>query len=150
MELLEGTNPGKGNRMSTKIGLQIVTCYDENNANHRDGDLVRAVHLHTTAGLAELKRAVMTAAGYDVEEEFDAFETDPRYLGPAGAGQVIDASIGRANGMFEAGMTIVGRLVDVRVTKGNDTPNGDYYRKYQWAVVEESEQDQVAKLEWTE
>ncbi len=140
-ELLEGVNPGKGNRMSTKVGMQIVTIYDEANTQHREGDVVKAVHLHTTAGLSELKRQVMQSAGYEVEEEFDAFEE-------GNEGALIDASLGRDNAFFQAGFTIVGRLVDVRVSKGNDTGSGDYYRKYSWAVVDEAEQDLVAKPEW--
>lgn len=141
VELIEGVNPGKGNRMSTKIGMEIHTLYDPNNANHREGDLVRAVHLHTTAGLSELKRQVMGSAGYETEKEFDTFEE-------GNEGALIDASLGRDNAFFQAGFTIVGRLVDCSVSKGNDTHDGDYYRKYSWAVVDETEQDQVIKPAW--
>lgn len=146
LELLEGVNPGKGNRMSTKVGCEVVDVYDNSdgtpNLEHKIGDSVKQVHLHTTAGLSELKRQVFAAAGYETEEEFDAFESG------GNEGALIDASLGRDNAFYQAGFSIVGRLVDVRVMKGNDTGGGDYYRKYQWAVVAEAEQDAVLRPEW--
>jgi hypothetical protein len=74
----------------------------------------------------------MSAAGFESEASFDVFDPE---------GGFIEACVGAANTYSEQGMTIVGRLVDCEVRRGNTTPDGaDYYREFSWAVVPDDQQ----------
>jgi hypothetical protein len=135
---VEGLNPGNGNE-SFKATLQVLDADDEGFKSHNAGDTVTVVFLLTgkggTAGLGRTKSFVMAAAGFEDESAFDAFDD---------TGEFIDSVTGTVNAFSEAGHTIVGRVVDCKVTRGNATPDGDYYREYAWAVVADDEPEQAA------
>jgi hypothetical protein len=133
----EGHNPGKGTQ-SYKIALTIVGMADregnelQSNSFHHVGDTVNAIFMLTTAaGLSRVKSFVVASSGFVDEEQYDAVDPD---------GEFIEATVGAKNDFSEKGFTIVGRLVDCEVTRGNATPEGDYYREYAWGVVAEEEQ----------
>jgi hypothetical protein len=68
------------------------------------------------SGQSRMKAFAMAAAGYDDEQQFNA-------------------------SAFEHESQLIGRLVDVKVTRGNPTKDGtDYYREFAWGVVPEDEQ----------
>ena len=140
----EGHNPGKGTQ-SYKVTLAIVAMADRegnelaNNTFHNVGDTVNAIFMLTTAaGLSRVKAFVIAGSGFSEEEAFDAFDPE---------GEFIDATVGAKNDFSEKGLTIVGRLVDCVVTRGNATPEGDYYREYAWGVVPDAEQESVLSIE---
>jgi hypothetical protein len=142
LECEEGYNQGT-DRHSFKAKCEIVMVDDVGEKSHAAGDVVQFMQLisgkSATAGLPRVKAFVMASAGYEDEDEFDAFDPD---------GEFIDATTGTANGYSEAELTIVGRLVDCKVTRGNALADGtDYYREYAWSVVPEEEQDAVGKVE---
>lgn len=126
----ETVNPGTGNE-SFKAHLKVLAL---DNEDHKEGDTVVAIFsTKAKAGLSRIKSLVMFASGYEDESEFDAFDPD---------GEFIEACAEYANSYSEAGLTIVGRIVDCEVRKGKATPEGDdFYREYDWAVVPEDEQE---------
>ena len=137
----EGHNPGKGTD-SFKSTHEIVDLDEEAAKHHKIGDVVfftqRIGGNGASSGLARVKAFIMSAAGFEDEAEYDAF--DP-------AGEYIDACTGTANEYSDKGI-VIGRVVDCMVSRGNATADGqDYYREYAWAVVEDSDdaQDTVFK-----
>jgi len=100
---------------------------------HAIGDTVCA--LHATVGDAAIfgredtKRMVMAVAGYESEEEYDAFDPEGFYIDCV-QGIVTDYKMG-----------LEGRLVRARVTARKPDNKGSYYRSYEWQVVPEDEQD---------
>jgi hypothetical protein len=146
IEKEQGHNAGKGTD-SYKTKFEIVELHDEDAAKHHNvGDVVIVFQLISgkaaVAGLPRVKSQVMAEAGYEDEDEYDAFDPD---------GLFIDATTGATNEYSEAGLTTIGRLVDCQVTRGNATPDGhDYYREYAWGVVPEEEQDTTPKAEFSQ
>ncbi len=130
-ECVEGHNPGTGTD-SFKVKLEVVES-DGSDANS-EGENVLALFLVSgkggQAGLSRVKSFVMAAAGYDDEEAFNEFDPE---------GEFIDSCTGAQNEFSDMG-GVAGRLVDCRVTRGNATPTGDYYREYSWAPVGDDEQ----------
>ena len=149
----EGYNPGK-RRDSYKTSLHVVSA--EDGSETRAGSSCTVVSFLTPAGLSELKRFAMHAAGFGPtlaqrasgdnvrarliagEEQYDALDES---CGHQGA--ILEASTGVANGA----PSLVGRLVDVVVARGKPVVNpqtgaetGDYYRVYTWGVVPEDVQ----------
>lgn len=125
----EGHNPGKGTD-SHKKSLEIVELDETAEKNHTAGDHVMVVDLISgkggPTGLGRVKAFTMAAAGFESEEEYDAFDPD---------GEFIDSTC------VEGG-PLTGRLVACKVTRGNPTPDGnDYYRVYAWATVDEESQE---------
>lgn len=138
LEKEQGHNPGKGTD-SYKTKFEIVDLDDVAEKSHSVGDTVIVFQLISgkaaTAGLPRVKSQIMAEAGFESEEGYDVFDPE---------GLFIDASVGTVNEFSEAGLTTIGRLVDVTVTRGNTMQDGtDYYREFAWAVVPEEEQDQV-------
>jgi hypothetical protein len=151
----EGHNPGK-RRDSYKVTLHVEDAAEGSTTTV--GTVCTMVSLHTNAGLSELKRFAFHAAGFGptldqrqsdptaakrlaVEGEAKYNELEEASFGYQGA--ILEASAGHANGA----PSIVGRLVDVSVSRGKDVvnqqtgqPTGDYYRSYVWGVVPEDEQ----------
>lgn len=131
----QGFNPGTGTE-SFKANLEVVDAAD--GSANAPGDNVMVIELLSgkamQSGMARTKAFIVAASGYDGDAEYDAFSPD---------GGHIDAVLGIANSY--ASQTIVGRLVDCRVSRGKpvkaDAPNGDYYRIYEWAPVEEAKQE---------
>lgn len=94
-------------------------------------------------GYQRSKAYIVAAAGFESDAEYDAF--DPN-------GDFAQAVTGTANAYSQEGYGIVGRLVRVRVSRGNDVidkvtkqPTGDYYREYSWSPIPEENQDQTKK-----
>ena len=153
-EVATGHNPKKGTE-SHKLTLEVVEILDEGNTQHAVGDFVQPVFITAgpghLSGLPRVKAATMAIAGYDDEQEYDAFDPD---------GFFIDATAHESNDFStlayppteeEAAIAgIIGRVVYCKVTKGNDIPDsgGDYYREYEWGVVpdEAEEQDMKPKI----
>jgi len=129
VELIEATNPGTL-KESVKMHVKPLELVG---SEYHEGTQMLCLFMRTTAGLGELKRAVRYAAGFESVDEFDTFDPD---------GEFIDACVGAVNAFSEAGITVIGRIVDCKVTRGKDTGDGDWYRQYQWSVVPEDEQDQ--------
>ena len=151
----EGYNPGK-RRETYKVTVVVRDASE--GADTPIGTSCTVVHFMTPAGLGELKRLAMAAAGYgptladralgkinlkeamkDAEEKFDSVDESFGYQGA-----ILEASAGKANGA----PTLVGRVVDVTVTRGKDVPNpqtgaptGDFFRLYVWGTVPDDEQD---------
>lgn len=138
LECVEGCNPGT-NVESFKTTLEIVDL-EEPNEHHKRGQRVTMVQLisgpSSVFGLPRTKSFVMAAAGYADEGEYDAFDPD---------GGFIDSCVGASNEYAKRGDTIVGRLVDCLVSRGNATPAGDdYYREFTWQPVDDAEQTAAA------
>jgi hypothetical protein len=139
LEVAEGHNPGTGSD-SYKVQFAIVAM-NEDNDKHAIDDVVSMIQLVSgkaaQSGLSRTKAFVIAAAGFESEEDYDAFDPD---------GAFIDATTGVQNEYSERGDTLIGRLVDCQVTRGNTTKDGaDYYREYAWAAVDEQEQEGVAR-----
>jgi hypothetical protein len=142
IDIQEGYNEGAGTT-SYKPTFEIVAT----SGPHKEGASVLIPWVvdgakNAKANRERVKAFVMAAAGYEDEEEYNAFESD---------GEFIDSTAGAAND-YSGVATLIGRLVDVEVRKGNDVvkddkPTGDYYREYAWVVVPEEEQDQAPKAE---
>lgn len=131
VSLEEAQNPGT---MKESVKVKVVAVELVGNEYQDRGGEMLCLFMRTTAGLAELKKCVRHAAGFEDVDQYDAFDPD---------GFFIDACVGQANEYSNAGLTVVGRIVDTEVRKGKDTGTGDWYRDYVWAVVGEDEQDQV-------
>jgi len=151
----EGHNPGT-RRDSYKVTLRVEDAAE--GSLTPVGTVCTTVALFTSAGLSELKRFAFHAAGFGptleqrqseptvakrlaAEGEAKYNELEESNFGYQGA--ILEASAGHANGA----PSLVGRLVDVCVTRGKDVinkqtgaPTGDYYRNYTWGVVPEEEQ----------
>lgn len=116
-----------------------------------DRNTFSAVFMMNPAGLSELKRFAISAAGFgpsmaerdadpalarrkaaEGEAQYDALESS---LG--GSGILLDASLGDDPNA----PSLVGRYVDVRVQHGKDVvdensqPTGDFFRRYVWGAV---------------
>lgn len=143
IDCVEGQNPGTGTE-SFKISLEVVLC-DDGNEFHKLGDSCIAVFLTSgkggPSGLSRVKSFVMAAAGYESEDEYNAFDPD---------GLFIETITGAAGTEYaDAGMGIAGRLVYCTVTRGKTIPDStDYYREYAWGIVPEADQDQTARPEF--
>jgi hypothetical protein len=127
----EAQNPGT---MKESVKVHVVPVELVGN-EYQEGAQMLCLFMRTTAGLAEFKRCIRTAAGFDEVEAYDAFDPD---------GEFLDSCVGVQNEYSEAGATVLGRLVDCDVKRGKATGDGDYYRNYHWTVVPEDEQDQAA------
>ncbi len=139
-----GNNPGKS-RESYKMSLEFVSIDESDgpNQNHKIGEQVQAIFLLNNAtGLGKAKSCTMAFAGFEDEDEYNAFD-----LGDSGL--FMATVLGDSTTEFaKAGVTIVGRLVDCMVMRGNLTADGaDYYREYAWAVVPDEEQDAVLRAD---
>lgn len=126
--MTESHNPGKGTE-SVKITLEVVES--EGDGAQDKGDRVfvseRVVGPGSAPGLSRLKSFVMAAAGFDDEEEYDAF--DPN-------GEFIEACLGASNAFSGDDRLAVGRMVACRVSRGRDLQDGsDYYRNYDWSPI---------------
>lgn len=81
-------------------------------------------------GLSRYQQMVRNLAGYGTKEDFRAF--DPK-------GLFLDAVLGNKNAYSSRG-TVLGRFVNVVVTRGRDDNKGGWYREYQWSTVDEDDQ----------
>ena len=149
----EGYNPGK-RRDSYKVTLFVVDAAE--GSKTPKGTTATMIAFMSAAGLAELKRFAMHAAGFgatleqrmngadikaillDAERQYDALDESYGYQGA-----ILEASAGKPSNA----PSLQGRLVDVIVTQGKPVmnpqtsqPTGDFYRVYAWGVVPESEQ----------
>lgn len=99
----------------------------EGQTMHADGDdtivLFRTVD---DAGISRCKGFFVAAAGYEDDASYDAVDPD---------GALMDQFFDRGE---DSGLS--GRLVDVRVRRGKDKEDGDYYREFEWSPVADAEQ----------
>jgi len=141
----EGSNPKTG-RASVKLGVCVVAASPD--AGTPVDAVCTVVHLATPIGLGELKTMLVHAAGCgptlaqraagdiraiakEGEARYDAVDASTY------PGSIIEATAGTANGA----PSMIGRLVDVVVTRGRDTKSeGDWYRNFRWGAVPEAEQ----------
>jgi hypothetical protein len=127
----EGHNPGTGND-SFKVRFQPVD-FDGSPHSSADGEH-SAVYMDTGRGRKEFKEAIRAFAGYDDEAEYDAFDPESEFF---------EAVLGQDNDFTAEAEQMIGRVADVRVTKGGATRDGlDWYRRYQWAAVADDDDDQ--------
>jgi len=151
-----GVNPGRANRETYKTTLQVVAAAE--GSETPVGSLATMINFFTSAGLSELKRFAVHAAGFGPtladrepsaavnikkalvagEAAYDALEAQLGY-----SGIVLEATEGIANGA----PSLAGRLVDVVVGAGKpvmnpqtNAPTGDHYRTYVWGAVPDAEQ----------
>lgn len=154
---VEGNNPARSNRETYKTSLQVVAVHDDK-SDTPAGSLATMINFVTSAGMSELKRFAMHAAGFgptfadrepganvnikqallDGEAAYDALDESCGYLGA-----ILEATCGRANNA----PSLAGRVVDVVVGAGKpvmnpqtNQPTGDHYRTYTWGRVPEEEQ----------
>lgn len=138
-----GINPNS-REQSFKGEVQVM--WAEEGSLSRVGECCAVINkLHGRSaelGYQRSKAYIVAAAGFETDAEYDAF--DPN-------GDFAQAVTGTSNAYSQAGYGIVGRLVRVRVSRGNDVlddkkqPTGDYYREYSWSPYPEEHQDQTKK-----
>lgn len=142
----QGFNP-QTREASFKGHLEVVYAWE--GATNHVGDRAAIVNKLAGQGLQRArertKAFVVAAAGYPDDAAYARFDPEHKFLA---------STVGAANEYSQAGHTLVGRLVDVRVTKGNDKIDKktgavvDYYREYAWAVVPEDQQDRTRMPSW--
>jgi hypothetical protein len=157
LSCVEGSNPGKGNRPSYKTTLYVEQAAEGSETAATTTVTVLAL-LHMPAGLGELKRMAMHAAGLgptlddraqgkNIKQMLQDAEAEYNQLDESfgGEGSILESSAGHRS----TAPSIVGRRVDVIVSRGKDVPNpqtggttGDYFRVYTWGVVPDAEQPQ--------
>lgn len=91
--------------------------------------------MRTPIGMGELLRLYAAAGGID-KEDYDSFDPDREFM----------AAVAGASNEYSA-LTLVGRLVHVVVTRGKSTPEGDWYRKYQWTIIPDEQQDETMSVQ---
>lgn len=138
-----GVNP---NSREQSFKGEVEVMWAEEGSLSRVGEHCAVINkLHGRSaelGYQRSKAYIVAAAGFETDAEYDAF--DPN-------GDFAQAVTGTANAYSQAGLGIVGRLVRVRVSRGNDVlddkkqPTGDYYREYSWSPYPEENQDQTRK-----
>jgi hypothetical protein len=148
----EGFNPGR-RRESYKVSLHVIAASE---GGSRVGETCTMITFMTPAGLAELKRFALHAAGFGPTREQGSTAT-AKALVEEGESQydALDESFGYQGAILEASAgkgpanapSLVGRIVDVTVSSGKPVinpqtgePTGDCYRVYRWFSVPESEQ----------
>ena len=158
---VEGYNPGKG-KNSYKVTLSLLAA--EPGSESAPGETVVALfNVGKPAGLSRLMSFAVSAAGFGPtlterrtpgvdyrglvlagEAQYNAIDD----LCEHGSGSILEASAGHSVLTLEGkpAPTLVGRVVDVIVTKGNEVmaedgaPTGDYYREYTWGSVPDADQ----------
>lgn len=136
LEVEEGINP-KTNRSSLKMKVEALNLAG---SPHEAGDEFTLVFMRTLPGERDYKQAVAGFAGYSAVDEYDAF--DPN-------GELFSALVGEDNDFNEEAAALIGRVCDVKVSRGGDvvdkTTNqstGDFYRAYKWTPVGDDDDDQ--------
>jgi hypothetical protein len=158
-------NAPEGSAYSYRVRVQ--KCYNSNNGTsdfyHADLEVVASdspefpegttgSYLQCTSGKAEatgiprVKTFTRAAMGCKTDPEFDekCEEVAREFVEEESAVDMAFyfESIGEFPELTEAGHTVVGRLVDVTVTRGKMMADGsDYYRNYSWEPVSEEEQE---------
>jgi hypothetical protein len=133
VDCCEGFNDGT-KTASFKIRLRVVEIRSGGEGLAVD-DVVFVVYMITgpgaVAGLPRVVAFCSAVAGIDPADTaaYDDFDPSRDFVG---------ACAGDANAFAEAagGNPAIGSIVDCRVTRGKDTPDGDYYREYAWSPVE--------------
>lgn len=154
MGAVEGRNPKSG-RESYKVTLSVIAAAE--GSETPVGATCAALHFVNPAGLSELKRLAVSAAGFGPtldERRTPGFDVRGASLEGEAQYDALDESCGASGAILEAtaghavpAPTLVGRRVDVVVGRGKDVPNpqtgaptGDYFRTYAWGSVPDSEQ----------
>lgn len=140
-EVEEGFNAGT-NKSSLKIK---VSALDLDGSPHSEGDDFTLVFMRTVPGERDYKLAIVGFAGYDDLGEYTAF--DPN-------GELFTAAIGEENDYTAEAADLIGRVCDVKVSRGGDVkdretgvPNGDFYRAYKWTAVHDEELNASQRIE---
>lgn len=102
------------------------------------GDTVTCMqNIVSDAGVSRVKAAFVAGAGFDRDADYDEF--DPN-------GDFIDFMFGHETAYCdlpdEERTTLIGRYVDADVRRGKDTPDGDYFRDWDWKPVADEDQAQ--------
>jgi len=104
-----------------------IAAQADGQSMHADGDnVVLLFRTIDDAGQSRCKAFFVAAAGYDDDAGYDAADPD---------GAMIDAFFDRGEDS-----ALIGRFVDVRVSKGREKDDGDYYRECVWSPVADAEQ----------
>jgi hypothetical protein len=131
---LEDRRHPKSGRESVITTLEIMGLDERAALHHKQGDFVIMLNFKTSAGIDELKRFCIAAAGYDDPDAYGE-GCDPEF-----EFALLDASLGLHTALPE-GWTLVGRVVDALVERGKDTEDGGFFRRYTFAAVADEEQD---------
>ncbi len=118
-------------------GRDSIKAYVTTPNSSSEDDKRVVLFMRTPAGESDFKSFVVAAAGYAGKDEYDDF--DP-------GGFFFEAALGDANEYSAADLTIVGRLIDIKVVAGKDDGQGSYYRNYRFTPVDDADQDQIGKL----
>jgi hypothetical protein len=123
-----------GGQNSIKSYVEVVS----GDGTTPEGTRALVLHMQSQYGRADFEEQCVATAGYDPRDEVDeyvAFDPD---------GHFFAACVGDANDYKDLAALMVGRVVDVEVTRGKTTTDGaDYYRKYRWAPVSDDDDDQA-------
>ena len=139
----EGFNEGT-NATSYKVKIAAL---DYDGSPHSAGEEFTLVFMDTAPGRKDFQLCIAGFAGYEDVDEYNGF--DPN-------GELPGAAIGWENDMTPRAEELIGRVADVRVTRGGDVidkktnqPTGDWYRRYQWFQVPDDDdaQDTHPRLE---
>lgn len=136
-------------RAETFHGKCEIVWAAEGSEDHVGDQRVFWQPLSTSYAFERVKSYVVAAAGYD-EPSYDAFDPEGGFLDSV-CGTVNPAS----QPYIDAGMTVVGRLVEVRVTRGREMldpqtqqPTGDHWREHKWSPTPEEQQDTTPMPAW--
>ena len=125
--------------VTCKAQLRIVDCLDADaqSSGHKPGEVLQFLRKFTGSsayyGIPAVQAFVRAALGYQTEQE-QAADGDPDLM--------VDACLGDSNELSVRGNPIIGRVVDARIRFGQPCrdkegkPTGDFYRDYEWHVVE--------------
>lgn len=82
--------------------------------------------------MKRLKPLIMALVGCDDLDEYNAFDPE---------GKLFSAVLGKKNAMSKRAAKLIGTEIDVRVTRGNETEDGDYYRNVSFKIASDDDSD---------
>jgi hypothetical protein len=138
VQCTEGFNPGKRTG-SYKMTCRVVDTLEGGPDSNKPGDQVFLTFSTSTGpGLQDAKSAVVGFSGFELPEDYDAYDPGGVFMSEAAGCLDFGDKYTAANGGEQP---LIGRLCDVRVRRGNTTADGtDWYRKYDWYALAEEDQ----------